>query len=113
MKKPLQSRAAYRSLVLKMIIWGVPWLVGCNCNYLLPKQTGGTTQILIFKTLRTKGRPTLYVFHGALYFQQHKLDSRTKNNLDEAEKKSFSKIQIIALTIGLGELPVPPDPTAP
>ena len=37
--------------------------MGRHCSCLLPKQTGagGTTQILIFKTLRTIGRPTLYV----------------------------------------------------
>ena len=27
-----------------------PWLVGRYCSYLLPKQAGGTPQILIFKT---------------------------------------------------------------
>ena len=25
----------------------LPWLVGCYCSYLLPKQAGGTPQILI------------------------------------------------------------------
>ena len=39
-----------------------PRLVGRYCSYLLPKLTGGTTQILIFKTLRMIGRPTLYFF---------------------------------------------------
>ena len=41
--------------VLKMRIWGVPWLVGRYCSYLLPKQAGGTPQILILKTLRMTG----------------------------------------------------------
>ena len=36
-----------------------PRLVGRYCSYLLPKQTGGTTQILIFKTLRMIDRPAL------------------------------------------------------
>ena len=35
-------------------------LVGRYCSYLLPKQTGRTTQILIFKTLRIMSRPSLY-----------------------------------------------------
>ena len=34
--------------------------MGRYCSYLLPKQTGGTTQILVFKTLRMIGRPALY-----------------------------------------------------
>ena len=37
-----------------------PRLVGRYCNYLLPKQTGVTTQFIIFKTLRMIGRPALY-----------------------------------------------------
>ena len=37
-----------------------PRLVGRYCSYPLPKQTGGTTQILIFKTLRMIGRTALY-----------------------------------------------------
>ena len=47
--------------VLKMRILKFPRLVGRYCNYLLPKQTSGTTQILVFKTLRTIGRPALYI----------------------------------------------------
>ena len=37
-----------------------PRLVYRYCSYLLPKQTGGTTQILIFETFRMIGRPALY-----------------------------------------------------
>ena len=37
-----------------------PRLVGRYCSYLLPKQAGGTPQILVFKTLRMKSRPALY-----------------------------------------------------
>ena len=33
---------------------------GRYCSYPLPKQTGGTTQILIFKTLRMIGGTALY-----------------------------------------------------
>ena len=36
-----------------------PRLVGRCCSYLLPKQTEGTTQIIIFKTLPMIGRPAL------------------------------------------------------
>ena len=36
-----------------------PRLVGHYCSYLLPKQDGGTSQILVFKTLRMTGRPTV------------------------------------------------------
>ena len=35
--------------------------MGRYCSYLLPKQTGGITQILIFKTLRMIGRPAVYL----------------------------------------------------
>ena len=35
--------------------------MGRYCSYLLPKQTGGTTQILVFKTLRMIDRPALYI----------------------------------------------------
>ena len=38
-----------------------PRLVGRYSSYLLPKQAGGTTQILVFKTLRMTCRPALYV----------------------------------------------------
>ena len=38
-----------------------PRLVSRYCRYLLPKQAGGTLQILIFKTLRMTGRLTVYV----------------------------------------------------
>ena len=34
-------------------------LVGRYCSYLLPKQAGGNTKILVFKTLRMIGRPVL------------------------------------------------------
>ena len=44
-----------------MIIWVFPRLVGRYCSYLLPKQTGGTTQIIVFKTLQMAGRPTVYL----------------------------------------------------
>ena len=43
-----------------------PWLVGRYCCYLLPKQGGGTPQILVFKTLRITSRPTLYVFRAGI-----------------------------------------------
>ena len=32
-----------------------PWLEGLYCSYLLHEQTGGTTQIIIFKILRMIG----------------------------------------------------------
>ena len=41
-------------------IWRVPRLVGRYCSYLLPKQTGGTTQIPILETLGMIGRPALH-----------------------------------------------------
>ena len=47
----LQSGASDRLLGFEDGIGGDPRLVGRYCSYLLPKQTGGTTQILIFKTL--------------------------------------------------------------
>ena len=34
--------------------------MGRYCSYLLPKQAGGTAQIIVFKTLRMIGRPALY-----------------------------------------------------
>ena len=34
--------------------------MGRYCSYLLPKQTRGTTQILIFESLQMIGRPILY-----------------------------------------------------
>ena len=34
--------------------------MGRYCSYLLPRQTGATTQILVFKTLRMIDRPALY-----------------------------------------------------
>ena len=37
-----------------------PRQVGRYCSYLLPKQAGRTPQILLFKTLRMTGRPTVY-----------------------------------------------------
>ena len=54
---------------LKMRIWGVPLAVGHYCSYLLPKQTGGTTQILVFETLRMIDRPALYC-QESLKFQK-------------------------------------------
>ena len=36
--------------------------MGRYCSYLLPKQAGGTSQILVFKTLQMTSRPALYVF---------------------------------------------------
>ena len=44
--------------VLNMRIWGVPQAGGL----LLPKQAGGTPQMLTFKTLRMTGRPTVYMY---------------------------------------------------
>ena len=68
------TRKVSKWIALGTTIWGVrsfarfwregfgefPRLVGRYCNYLLPKQAGGTTQILAFKTLRMIGRPALY-----------------------------------------------------
>ena len=34
--------------------------LGSSPSYLLPKQAGGTPQILVFITLRMTGRPTVY-----------------------------------------------------
>ena len=50
--------------------------MGRYCSYLLPKQTGGTTQILVFKTLRMTGRPTVYVSPDA------HLDRTLRSNLE-------------------------------
>ena len=56
----LQSGAAYRSRGFECEDLGSsPLLVGRYCSYLLPKQARGTSQILIFKTSRRIGRPTL------------------------------------------------------
>ena len=44
----------------------LPLLVGRYCSYLLPMQTGGTTQVLVFKTLRMMDRPALYIQHTVL-----------------------------------------------
>ena len=38
-----------------------PRLVGRYCSYLLPKEAGGTPQILILKTLGMMGRLTVYI----------------------------------------------------
>ena len=38
-----------------------PRLIGCYCSYLLPKQDGGTSQNIIFKTLRQIDSPALYL----------------------------------------------------
>ena len=43
------------------------------CSYLLPKQTGGTTQILIFETLQMIRRPALYTVTELLFWLQQKL----------------------------------------
>ena len=43
-----------------MRIGGVPRLLSRYCSYLLPKQAGGTTHILIFETLRMIRCPALY-----------------------------------------------------
>ena len=59
----VQSGRLVTRKVLKTRIWGVPRLVGRYCSYLLPKQAGGTFQILIFKTLRMIGRPALYIYN--------------------------------------------------
>ena len=47
--------------VLSTRIWGVPWLVGRYCSYLLPKQAGGTPQILVDKTSPMTGRLRVYL----------------------------------------------------
>ena len=41
--------------------------MGCYCSYLLPKQIGGTTQILVFKTLRMTEPPTVYICHDPTF----------------------------------------------
>ena len=58
----LQSGAAYHSLGFEDENLGSSpgWCTATVATYLLPKQTGGTTQILVFKTLRMIGRPALY-----------------------------------------------------
>ena len=68
MSRLVQSGAAYCLLGFEDENLGSsPGFLGHYCSYLLPKQTRGTTQILIFKTLRTIGRPTLYILeHGIL-----------------------------------------------
>ena len=40
----------------------LPRLVGRYCSYLLPKQAGGTPQILVDKTSRMTGRLRVYKF---------------------------------------------------
>ena len=50
--------------------------MGRHFSFLLPKQTGGTAQIiLIFKTLRLIGRPTLYT---SLFYSEGWNDDRLK-----------------------------------
>ena len=46
-----------------------PRLVGCYCSYLLPKQAGGTPQILVDKTSRMTGCLRVYLLHS-FYVQQ-------------------------------------------
>ena len=46
----------------------LPRLVGHYCSYLLPKQAGGTTQILVSKTLRMIGRPALYIDDRRIHY---------------------------------------------
>ena len=55
------ARASWRFIqeVLSFLL-EFPRLVGRYCSYLLPKQAGGTPQILVFKTLRMTSRPALY-----------------------------------------------------
>ena len=43
------------------LIWDFPRLVGRYCSYLLPKQAGGTPQILVDKTSPMSGRLRVYV----------------------------------------------------
>ena len=45
--------------------------MGRYCSYLLPKQAGGTPQILLFKTLRMTGRPTVYCITRAFVDVDH------------------------------------------
>ena len=48
-----------------------PRLVGRYCSYLLPKQAGGTPQILVDKTSRMTGRLRVYrVVHLVGYLQR-------------------------------------------
>ena len=54
-----------------------PRLVGRYCSYLLPKQSGGTTQILIFKTLRMTGH--LRVFVTWNFYQCNQCDQKKEN----------------------------------
>ena len=57
----IQSEASDHSLCFEDGIWGVPPAGGpLYCSYLLPKQTGGTTQIPILETLGMIGRPALH-----------------------------------------------------
>ena len=59
----VQSGAARHSQGFEDEDWGSSpgWRVTtAYCSYLLPKQTRGTPQILIFKTLRMTSRPALY-----------------------------------------------------
>ena len=59
--RTLQSGASDRSLGFEdEDLRSSSKLVGRYSSYLLPKQTRGTTQILIFKTLRMIGRLALH-----------------------------------------------------
>ena len=44
-----------------------PWLVGRYCSYLLPKQAGGTPQIIVDKTTPMTGRLRVYIYETALW----------------------------------------------
>ena len=59
LKRKFLSYSAYHPLCLaRGRRWGFgefPRLVGRYCSYLLPKQAGGTPQIIIFKTLGQSG----------------------------------------------------------
>ena len=48
--------------------------MGRYCSYLLPKQAGGTTQILFFKTLRMIGRPALYTHFTSIAILEESRD---------------------------------------
>ena len=52
--------------------WEFPRLVGRYCSYLLPKQAGGTPQILVDKTSPMTGRLRVYI--SCDNFAYHRLD---------------------------------------
>ena len=62
---PLQSGAARRSQGFENKNLGSSPAGGPRYfSYLLPKQAGGSPQILVFKTLRMTSRPALYIFYN-------------------------------------------------